>query len=148
MFLKILFFFLIANISLGIVIGQLNTDPVGNPNTTLFSDRNITVANVTSSVNVTEFASDQHTPTNETGGIIEDASAWLDSLDFLNVQEMLNFLAVFDYVFATNQMDQMLELVGVEFPPGVVDGISVLISFAGIIWFMFLIFKVGPSSFT
>jgi len=149
MFIKVVFFFLIANVILGVVVGQLNTDPSGNPNTTLFSAQNITVANVTSDIDVVAFHEDQFTPENETGiPIIDDAGEFFAIIDFLNVGQLLEFVKVFDTLFITNQIDQMLLLVGVEFPPGVVDGLFIIITFAGILWFLFVIFKVGASSFT
>lgn len=149
MFIKVVFFFLISNVILGVVVGQLNTDPIGNPNTTLFSAQNITVANVTSSIDVVAFADEQFTPENETGiPIVDDAAEFFDIIEFLNVGELLEFVKVFDALFITNQIDQMLLLVGVEFPAGVVDGLFIIITFAGILWFLFVIFKVGASSFT
>lgn len=149
MFIKVVFFFLISNVILGVVVGQLNTDPIGNPNTTLFSAQNITVANVTSDIDVVAFADAQFTPENETGiPIVDDAAEFFDIIDFLNVGQLLEFVKVFDTLFITNQIDQMLLLVGVEFPAGVVDGLFIIITFAGILWFLFVIFKVGASSFT
>lgn len=149
MFIKVVFFFLIANVMLGVVVGQLNTDPMGNPNTTLFSSQNITAANVTTSIDVLAFHDDQFTPENETGiEIIDDAAEFFDIIEFLNVGQLLEFTKVFNSLFITSQIDQMLLLVGVEFPEGVVDGLFIIVTFAGILWFLFVIFKVGASSFT
>lgn len=140
---------MIANVVLGVTIGQLNSDPIGNPNTTLFSNKNITVANVTSSVNVTDFHESQfEPPTNSTGDPVDDVFAFFDDLDFLNLGELYRFVEVFDTIFITNQIDQMLLLIGVEFPAGVVDGLFIILTFAGIMWFLFVIFKVGASSFS
>ena len=146
---------MIANVVGGVIVDIVNAEST-NPNTTVFSDPggvgartgNITSANLTSSVNVTEFHEEQFTPENQTGFELPTAEEFFDTIDFLNVGESLEFLDTFNVFFVTQQMDNMLFLVGVEFPPGLLDGIGVILTFTAIIWFIFIIFRIAPSSFT
>ncbi len=143
MFIRVIFFFMIANVFLGVVIGLLGSDPENNPNTTIFSDQGINQSSVITPVNLTEFHAGQFTPENETGiPIVDDAAEFFDLVDFLNIGELLEFVKVFNAFYSITIMENMLDLIGVEFPPGIIDGFGVILTFGAILWFLFLIFKV------
>lgn len=171
MFLKIVFFFLILNVVLGFTVGFLNNayTETGNPNTTIFLERGIDQNDVIAPLggqnltyselvgnykngtgNVTKFhASQFNPPENGTGGIVQSIQEFFSVFDFLNVSEMQRWLNYFNVFFVLSVADNIMQNIGVaDFPPGLLDALGVVLTFAAIVWFIFIVFGRAPSGFT
>jgi len=164
MFLKIVFFFVILNVVMGFTVGFLNDayTVTGNPNTTIFLDQGVDQDDIIAPLNnqnltysefvdnVTGFhASQFNPPENGTGGVVQDVQEFFAVFDFLNLGELYRWLNYFNVFFVLSVADNIMTNIGVaDFPPGLLDAIGVIFTFAAIVWFIFIIFGRAPSGFT
>lgn len=171
MFLKIVFFFLIVNVVMGFTVGFLNDaySQTGNPNTTIFFESGVNQDDITFNLddneltyteavgnytlgtgNITDFHESQFSPPdNGTGDPIADIYEFFNVFDWLNFAELIRWLNYFNVFFVLSTADNIMENIGIaSFPPGLMDAIGVILTFAAIVWFLFIIFGRAPSGFT
>lgn len=150
-FIKIAFFFLIINVILGAMIDILNSDPISNPNTTIFqgfSSTNGTSRMNLNAPNVTAFHPAQFTPYNETGQPIDPITQlfagfqqWYDNINFLNTSQPLDFLRMFN-VFATiDVINVFSDRIGIPLNQPMMAAFGVILTFTAIAWFFLIMFN-------
>jgi len=150
-FIKIAFFFLIINVVLGAMIDVLNSDPISNPNTTIFqgfSSTNGTSQLNLNAANVTSFHLNQTTPLNETGTPVDPFTQffvgfqqWYDNINFLNVSQPLEFLKMFN-VFATiDVINVFSDRIGIPLNQPMMAAVGVILTFTAVAWFFLIMFN-------
>lgn len=164
LFFKLFIFFFIANLMLSSVVSVLASDPnidcpavpiingsggCVNPNTTFFTSMGVngsTVANPDTEA----FYDTQFNPPNSTGtGFVADVQEFVDQIDFLNIAELVRFLAdVVNPLYAFDVMEEMFGAIGIPNEQNEASFVQMMIAFKaiffflGILSFVFVIFKI------
>ncbi len=163
LFFKIFLFFFIGNLLLGTFVSVLASDPnidcpasplingtggCANPNTTFFTSLGVNGSTVVNP-DTEAFYESEFTPPNKTGGIVEDAEDFFESIDFLNIGELLRFLgAVVNPLYAFDVMEELFAAIGIPNEQNEDSFVQFMIAFKaiffllGILSFIFVIFKI------
>lgn len=160
LFFKLWFFFFIGNLIFGSAISLLASDPLidcpasetgcENPNTTFFASLGVGSPGVTAP-DTEAFYGSQFSPENETGGSVGDASAggidavpFWESIDFLNIGELLRFLSFVNPLYTFDVMEDMFASVGIDEDSltTVFIALKAIFFALGMLGFIFVIFKI------
>lgn len=153
LFFKLWFFFFIGNLIFGSAISLLASDPLidcpasetgcENPNTTFFATLGVSGTNVTAP-DTESFYDSQFSPENETGDTVPDSVGFWESIDFLNIGELIRFLSFVNPLYTFDVMEDMFASVGIEEASlsTVFIAIKAIFFALGMLGFIFVIFKI------